>query len=194
MILVDLDNVLADFERIYRALINSLTNRSAEREDIHDYSFAKALGLSAEEDMLVWSSFNDDAGWLKLPLMPGAAEYMHGLRTLDRVAIVTNRPEAARGVTEQWLARNAVEFDELHVTENPSKLEYVRTAGWLPRAVTEDAWHHATAFAAAGVPVVLVDYPWNRKGSDANIHRVKDLGEALATMRRLLGARGRQDS
>lgn len=186
MILVDLDNILADFEPHYRALINEMTGRSARREDIVEYSYAASLGLSPKESAAVWTRFNESDGWSALPPISGARRFMERLRRLDKIAIVTNRPETARDSTLAWLREHGMEHDELHVTENPSKRAFVDGLGWMPRLVVEDAPHHAEEFSAAGVPIVLVDYPWNRKCRHDLLTRVRDLGEAIDAARSIL--------
>lgn len=185
MILLDLDNILADFETYFRELINELTGRRAQREDITSFWIVRKLELSAAEEERVWNEFLAREGWSRLPYIPGSAEFVRELRTIDRVAIVTNREAARHEVSAEWLARHGIAYDELHVSERPSKLILVRELGWMPRVVIEDAGHHVAEFAAAGVPVVLFDYPWNRDSEPPGVTRVHDFAEALTVVRRI---------
>ncbi|RMH59512.1 MAG: hypothetical protein D6679_01730 [Candidatus Hydrogenedentota bacterium] len=186
MILLDLDNVLADFETVYRGLINDITNRNATREEITDYSFAKALGLSPEENALVWRTFNEREMWRDLEPFPYARELVERLKRFAALAVVSNRPEAVFDLTREWLERNGIEVDEVYVTESPSKREYLRGKGKRPVLVIEDAPVHAREFSEERIPVILLDAPWNRFCRSEWIYRVRDLEEAAFLAERIL--------
>ncbi len=84
------------------------------------------------------------------------------------VHLVTNRPEAARKLTEAWLARHGVPYDELRMrpmasAETPGvefKVGYVMTLrlhGFEPVLFLEDWPADAAAIEAEGVPVLCVN-------------------------------------
>lgn len=115
------------------------------------------------------------------PPMPGAREAFHALKAAGHeLIVVTARHPRLRGMTAAWLAHFDLPVDDMHFLEGGSKGDYARNLGI--HLFVEDAPHNACSLAAAGVPVLLFDQPYNRAVSGERVQRCRGWGEVLAAV------------
>ncbi len=117
-----------------------------------------------------------DAGsdWTRYAMLCGGDAPIDGTVRLVRILhaagygihLVSNRPEATRKLTEQWLARHHIRYEVLHLRQDSEphgpdyKADYVRdlrTRGYEPLLFLEDWPANAAAIEQAGVPVLCVN-------------------------------------
>ena len=123
-----------------------------------------------------WDAFFDDAD--KDELLDEGARLVADLGRQHDIVWLTGRPEWLRAVTEQWMGRNGLPCDELHMRPHHDyrpapryKLSVLLELA--PRgiaAVIDDDDEVIAAAAAAGFPAVLAD--WVPRGSD--LRRAQD--------------------
>src|SRR5262249_13799854 len=113
---------------------------------------------------------------LGLPVMPCALEALRELDSLGAVVgIVTGRPTHTGHLTAKWLADKAIPYSWFKHTNDKA----TASNGW--NLFVDDAVHHALAVKARGIPVCLMDYPWNRSlSSTPGITRVSGWQEIVA--------------
>jgi len=128
------------------------------------YHNEKGSGLEREQAVSEWY---ESGGFLDLEVVAGARETLAEARSNGcLIAIVTARPQwAHRRVyldTVGWLRKHGIEYDIL-VFEKDKHDALIRHV--LPARVigfVEDRDKHAIELAAHNIPVLLMDYPWNR--------------------------------
>ena len=181
---IDVDEVIADSVAVYLPTLNDLFGRTLTRDDLTRYQFEETFVLSPAEMKAFWKSFSSGGGWERIRPVPGAAEALGRLRARHEVVVVTGRPEEHVGErTRRWLAAHAIPHDSLVFRGETDKEAAVRRAtddGRGLDVLVEDHWAFAEAVAEHGVPVLLVDCPWNRSApAHPLVRRVGGLVEAI---------------
>lgn len=179
---IDIDGVIADSEPLYRRTINKLFNLRLKQKDITSYQYEESAGLTDDQMHLVWKTFYREEGWLKIKPIKGAKKFLDKLKKeKHRIVIVTSRPrEHIKKETYQWLKKHKIPYSELIFLENhKSKHQAALLRGHRFDYFIEDYYEYARDLAQREVKVLLVDYPWNRRGKPhPNIYRIKNLQEA----------------
>lgn len=110
---IDVDGVLADFNRPYKALIEKRT--SIRLPDISDsypntWHYERAAGMSPEDEKRIWAEIHREPGWwAALPALPDAVEFLVWLKNdlnapHSDIYFITHRAGAsAKWQTEIWL-------------------------------------------------------------------------------------------
>jgi len=86
------------------------------------------------------------------------------------VVIVTARQEIYREVTEQWLLRNGMPYDQLIMTGTHKKEEACLEQRL--QIMVEDTLEVGIDLCAVGIHVLLLDAPYNRRDLPEMITRV----------------------
>jgi 5'(3')-deoxyribonucleotidase len=109
---VDVDGVLANFNKAYRQRLIKITGRALipEGEDPPCWNYAPHYGYTKEEDSRVWESIKEDRDfWRGLEALPGARALLFALQDVQfyrdaEIYFITSRPGAtAKEQTERWL-------------------------------------------------------------------------------------------
>lgn len=152
---VDIDNVLAYAEREVQRIFTELTKKPWPRSL---YASAGGLDGSALDRPLIETIFDyfHDHSISILPIFPGAKLALQRLQEQYRIIIITARRPSSRPQTLAWLRRHQIPFDELYHTD-----EKVDVPERIVMAV-DDHPAHAQGFYEQGIPVFLMDQPWNR--------------------------------
>lgn len=181
VIAVDLDNVIADSDRVIRSIIHRISGVHLTQADIRCYDYHKVLaarGFELSEALRIeheaLETFHTQAA-PDVTVVQGAQQGMSQLVSIGwHPVIVTSRPASSAEATRDWLRTKEISYKSILFTEDKAQ------TGSRWTILVEDAPHHATAASEAGVSVVLVDYPWNQGvGPSANIRRVGDWSEIL---------------
>ena len=180
---VDIDEVIADSCAAYLPVLNELFGKNLGREDLTRFDFEITYDLSETDMKRFWGHFARTGGWERIAPVEGAAAALARLKVRHEVVIVTGRPEEFVGEkTRRWIAAHAIPHDALVFMGEGDKEEAVRRAldGKGLDALVEDHWGFAEKVAARGVPVYLVDAPWNRAAPPhPKVRRVAGLLEAV---------------
>ena len=181
---IDVDGVLADSEPLYRQTINRLFDLHLKQEDITSYKYEECAKLTDDQMRLFWKTFYQEGGWLKIKPLKAAKKFLDKLkREKHRIVIVTSRPRKhIKKETYQWLKKHKMPYSEIIFLENhKSKHQAALLHGHKFDYFIEDYYEYALDLAQRGVKVLLMDYPWNRRGKPhPNIKRIKSLKEAKA--------------
>ncbi len=162
---VDIDNVLAHAEREVQRIFTELTKKPWPRSL---YASAGGLDGSALDRPLIEKIFDyfHDHSIPILPIFPGARLALQRLQEQYRIVIITARRPSSRPQTLAWLRMHQIPFDELYHTD-----EKVDVPERIVLAV-DDHPAHVQRFYEQGIPVFLMDQPWNRETSHPLIVRV----------------------
>jgi len=162
---VDIDNVVAHTDKVFRALIRSMSGGRVclEYEDIREFNYydckdAGGNGISKDE----WPSIHEAFSRPEiLRTVEPSHEAMHALNDLSRdfeIDIVTSRLPQAKEPTENWLVQHSMPFDQLLFVGHRQK----HAGSHAFFAAVEDDYDQAVAFAAKKIPCILICHPWNR--------------------------------
>lgn len=160
MIVVDLDGVCSEFDKIFDQYVHSLFPDAGE-PDITHYDFRERYPKYKSEMRNVFRDFVNDGMFLKAKALPG-------IEKVSRLGatIITKRPKRATEDTYAWLVEHKIKFEKVIITTDKSK--YVSETA----VIMEDHPMYIMPFAKGGVHCFLFDHPYNRHIQHPNIHRV----------------------
>ena len=162
---VDIDNVLAEAEPEVQRIFQKLTGQPWPQN-----VYASAGGLDGSAlDPLVVEQILDYFHKHSIPILPvqhGGKVALEWLKQYYRIVIITARHPDSRPQTLEWLQRHEIPFEELHHSEDKSDVaEHIALA-------VDDHPDHVQGYSNQGIPVFLMDQPWNQKFSASLVTRV----------------------
>ena len=162
---VDIDNVLAVAEPEVQKIYQEITGLSWPQN-----LYASAGGLDSsnlERNIIniIFEHFHQRSIPV-LPVNPGSKKALEQLGHHFRIVVITARHPESRPQTLDWLQRHELPFDELHFSGDKSDV-----AENLVLAV-DDHPEHAMGYSNRGIPVFLMDQPWNHGFSAPLVTRV----------------------
>ena len=167
----DLDDILLRFQDTMRMYHNETygTNYTEEHDII--WNLWERWHCSPEESIKRLKDFFVHEYHYNAPPLPGSIEGIKSLKKNHKLFIVSAKPEELREKTLEWLDKHFPNmFEELIFTkplydpQKQNKSEVCKTLGI--EIFVEDALHNAYDVAKVGIPVLLLDMPWNRNQKD----------------------------
>lgn len=172
---VDIDNVLAEAEPEVQRIFQELTGQPWPQ---NIYASAGGLDGSILDRNLIAQIF-DYFHNLSIPILPvqsGGKEALGWLQQHYRIVIITARHPDSRPQTQEWLERHEIPFDELHFSEDKTDVaEHITLA-------VDDHPEHVRGYSNRGIPVFLMDQPWNQKFSAPLVTRVTSWPSLMTCM------------
>lgn len=173
----DLDDVLAQTIGSLIDLLDRLHGRRVAVETVTEFDLAAPFGLDEEELERLMDHAHEDAVLAGLSPVQGASVALGAwVEQGHHVAIVTGRPPATRHATSAWLGTHAISHHEVLFVDkygrhdwegsgiDPLRLGDLEALGF--GFAVEDSLATAVFLAGElGVPVALVDQPWNREAA-----------------------------
>lgn len=133
----------------------------------------------------------EDSDWIRsMPVHPGCAEALDGLKTLGEVVIVTARPAESAEATLEWLESNRLPFHRIVHCLGTEKVQQNLDI------LVDDYTGNIEGFLACGSGMgVLLDQPWNQEGRDAlarlgapdRFRVVRHLSQVVRIVRAIMG-------
>lgn len=177
IIAVDFDDVVADFNRPFATFHNQHFNTAITYEDITQFNLCAVYQIDhdtfVERAMRFCHEHHDT-----IPVIGGTAETLRQLQDHFELHIVTSRSRSLKAITEQWLERHLpglfsdAHFVNQHSHQNEPKS--IRCREIDAQLLIDDAWHHVADAAAADLPAILFDRPWNQTPVPAGVVRTHD--------------------
>ena len=184
-IYVDMDDVLCETARELVALLEREFDRRVPFDQIHDFDLGVSFGLTPPELERFFEVFHRRDLLVELDPLPGAVETVRAWAASGAdIAVVTGRPAHTRSASRRWLERHGVPHRELTFVDKYDR-SGSRESGVVPldalrrgsyRLAVEDSLPTARFLADRGIPVLLVDRPWNQGDCDG-LHRCRDWAE-----------------
>jgi uncharacterized HAD superfamily protein len=178
---LDIDGVIVDCASVMLPLLSKVCHRTVHLEDISSWDLKEALNIDEKAENYIWENILGTDLLSGAPPVQGAVD---GLSCLDRheIWIVTGRPAHLREVTESWLEKRRIKYDNILFIESGSKI----SAGLEFDVFVEDYLEEARLFANAGVLTLLFNQPWNQAPElPARCRRVYDWNQVLAEVKKL---------
>jgi uncharacterized HAD superfamily protein len=156
---LDIDGVVADSFPIFLEELNKHYGKNVT--EINNYDMTKLYDV-AWEDLDAFFEQNIEYLFFEPRPMEGALENINAwLKAGHEIIYVTaRRPGAEERVTLRWFERHGITSDSIIFTGGVSKTFAVKDFGL--DVFVEDFMSNALEIAAIGVPVLLLDAPYNQ--------------------------------
>jgi len=185
---IDIDNVIAQTDRVMRKVIAEHTNGRVQLEysDIVDYDYYKCADrndnkITPAEWRAIHLLFSEKRNLWQVEPTSGAVQGLQRLAEKAVLHFATARLPKARAVTIEWLADYEFPKHDLHFLQHGEKHSSLRPF----RAAVEDHYDQAKSFATLGdTPCFLLRHPWNH-GQPA-VHNVFPVEDWVQLTDRLL--------
>jgi len=186
---VDIDGVLADSLPLWTRELNNFFGKNKTVEGIHLYDICQTYGITQEE----LDEFIKIKGRYLMtapPPVKGATQFLPRLKEQHEIFIITARNKRYEGETVSWLRKYGIPYDELVLLGSHDKREACLCNG--VQLMIEDTLEVTLKVITAGVPVLLLDAPYNRGAlpslavrvrSWEEIYRAITAGEFTAAMK-----------
>lgn len=177
LIVSDLDNCIADLTGWQYELDRSRGNAPMNDKTLH-------MLESLKED------FYRGGGFLNIPPIDGAREGLEVIREAGfKIVLITARPhwqyKRLYGDTLQWLQKHNIPYDLILFNKDKAEAIYEHILPARPKFFVEDKAKHCIEVAAIGVPVLMMDWDYNKDmANTALIKRVAGWREIVAEVLR----------
>ncbi len=159
-IIIDVDGVLADFEEKFVRTFGNTGRWKVKLEDRYPEHI----------DEIEWFVENP-ATYADLDVIPLGVKVLRlCYQSGYDIHIVSSRPAQAEQITGQWLNQNKIPFHFLSVGIK-HKAQYIIQQN--PIMVVEDMFDTAKQVGFRGIPVFLINQPWNQ-GRATGVHRIME--------------------
>jgi len=187
----DLDDVLFDLMGPMVPWHNERYGTSLTRDEYFTFDLDKVWNCTGDEAWdRVCNYYQSEHYKNSLPV-EGALEGMKKLNEKYQCVIITARPESQETMVREWLDLHLPKvFDEVVFTNHFNKDGVKRTKSSVclelgVKLFVEDAIHNAEDVAGAGIPVLLMDTPWNRVELPPLVTRVTSWNEIVEKINEL---------
>ncbi len=152
-------------------LLNAQHGTKIDAADCREFFLQKQWNLKREQ-FLEFFAANQETIHARSPF-DGVRETLAEWEKAADLYVITGRPEIWKGSAERWLERENIPVQGVWYTQpGKNKADWVRARG--VQFIVEDRVDFATQVADAGVPVILLDRPYNRELVHPMIYRVAD--------------------
>ncbi len=184
---IDLDGTLAAYQEELVRFNNKNYNTSYKLSDMKRDDCYNMLGSSILTRVLKLKRFYKQTNSLKsIKPIKGAVRAVRKLkRQGHKLFIVTSRFRAFSKSTKEWINKTFGEDTFSGISYSNILSSYatrLKTGKYLknkPDFVIEDSPHAAINCANKGVPVLMLDYAWNRNIKSDKITRTKNWNEII---------------
>jgi uncharacterized HAD superfamily protein len=188
LLAVDIDGVLADYVTGY---FDFLFHNDYIAEhfliDTATYNLSERFGMNKADEEKAKREFQEGGGFVSLPVFPDALETLNWARELGyKIALVSARPyleiRRIHSDTINWLDKNKIPYDAIFWGKDKADIVFANLYPIEPTWFVEDRDKHAIELANEGIPVLLMDRPYNQGVHHEKIIRVsgwRDIAEII---------------
>ena len=203
---VDVDDVLCKTAQAAAATVQRLFGIRRSFEELRSFSLEVSFGLAPEQLETLLTHLNSGSGLLGIPPRAGAADCLRRWSEDLDVYVVTGRDPKYWRTTAQWLEQEGMVYHRLLFANKYGRFDAEGMALGADIVSTdqlgaleftfavEDSADFSALLAARGLPVLLMDRPWNRaidlERGQAGVTRCADWSEVEQRGRALLAAAG----
>lgn len=167
---VDIDGVISNFVKNFRAIVKEVYNIDLREQDIYVHDLYLALGISKTEAYKhIYECLTQE-----LEVIEGAKEGLDRLYKDHEIFILTARPKELNGITEKWLKRNKIRYHNLIHLDEGNKHKYDVKLD----IIIEDNLTDALNYIGKSKVILVYDHPWNKSlNVKKSFHRVHSWSE-----------------
>lgn len=175
-ICIDIDNTIADTDSVFRRIIQTVSRDRVRllHDDVICYEYGRCRDanghrLSSKEWQAVLSEFHREGLSKTLPLR-GIPTNIARLKKTFEIHLATARDSGSSQLTRNWLSLHQIPYDALHFVKHGEKHRLPVEFAFA----IEDDREQAYAFYFAGVPSIVLSWPWNVVGPHSPLVRLPD--------------------
>jgi uncharacterized HAD superfamily protein len=173
-IYVDIDDVLSETVERLVDLLADLYGRRVDPKAVEHFDLSKSFGLDPVEIEAFMEHVHTDPVIESIAPIPGAAPVLERWHAEGhRITLVTGRPPSTNAASRRWLETHDLRHQSLHHLDkwnrpswNLDGLPAIRfdeiPAFGFDRAVEDSLDTAVRLVEEFGIPVALMDRPWNR--------------------------------
>ena len=171
-IYVDMDDVLCRTAKKLLAIVEREFGKRLIYEQLYTFDVCQACGLQPREVTEFYRIINQPDELLSLEPMEGAIPGLQQwIRAGYEIAIVTGRPPTTYESSIECLSRQQVPYHSFTVVDKYGRFETQNTSGITLAELADQkfCWAVEDSLPMAkyladqmGIPVALLDHPWNR--------------------------------
>jgi uncharacterized HAD superfamily protein len=178
-IYVDVDDVLCHTALALTRVLEEHFGRRVPLDEVKWFDLSRSFGLSRDEHERLMELAHRPSVLGSYEPVAGAREVLGAWRERGYdLVLCTGRPPSTAAPTRAWLRERQIPYSSIlfvdkygrHPEADSLRLDEVAAMDFV--LAVEDSWEMATFLSeSAGLPVALVDRPWNRTSSDGRIVR-----------------------
>lgn len=188
---IDCDDVLLSFNRHFARFHNHRYGTRRRYRELFSYDMGRVWDCEPSVITSRVVEFYRSPEHTKLPPIAGAVGAIRRLARTYDLEIVTSRPiETKEAILALCGQHFPYSFQNVHFTNGfagaPGAMARRKSEVCLEIGAhlhIEDALSHAAEVAAAGIPVLLPDRPWNQEPEPPGVHRMHTWPEMVAWIR-----------
>lgn len=187
---VDVDDTLANFVAPLIDFLKSNGLKVPSYEDTHDYDLWNVWGCTREEAIKRIEYFHNSNGFDLLSPLPGVQEVFMKTFPPHVAYSITNRPPKLEHITKRFLDNHfGGRYEAVyHLGTNYDGKKISKADVAKKNSLdlfVEDSHYEAQSISSIGIPVLLINRPWNR-GRETNslVTRVDGWEEVLMHVER----------
>ncbi|OPX88080.1 MAG: 5' nucleotidase, deoxy (Pyrimidine), cytosolic type C protein (NT5C) [Pelotomaculum sp. PtaB.Bin104] len=176
---VDIDGVLADSLPLWVHELNRYFNKNIQFEEVSLLNIIQSYEVTPGE----LKTFLKQRGRYLMSApspLKGAAYYLSKLKKYHDIFIITARKKKFEEETRSWLQQNGILYDDLILLGSYDKKETCVENGL--GVMVEDTLEIGLEVSAAGIPVILMDAPYNQGNLPELIYRRHSWSEIYQTL------------
>lgn len=165
---VDIDGVLADSLPLWVKELNNYFRQNKSLQEIQLQDICRTYEITAKE----LQGFLHGRGRFLMtspPPFAGASYYLNQLKKDHSVFIVSARDERYGKETRDWLYKNNLPYDEILLLGSHDKREACLKKDL--NVMIEDTLKISVEVSTVGVPVLLMDAPYNQGALPETVYR-----------------------
>ncbi len=171
---VDIDGVLADSMPLWVDELNRYFNKNKRVKEIHLYDICQTYEISEQDLYQFLKTRGPHLMSRPLPVQD-APHYLNVIKQTHEIYIVTARDERYRQETGEWLQNHSLPYDELLLLGSHDKIGPCLENNL--KLLVEDTLEIGLQVSAAGVPVLLLDAPYNQGALPELVYRKRSWQE-----------------
>lgn len=172
-IYVDIDDVISDSTKQFTHVLSEHFDKSCNIEEITSFDLQKSFHLTDDEYRHFMELIHAPEVLRNNDPVRGAAESIRKLNDHGyEIIVITGRPVTTYEDSLYWLESHEITFSELYFVDKYGRydaetaLPYVKQVEDLRdfnfTCAVEDSFATSLKLADMGIPVALLDRPWNR--------------------------------
>ncbi len=189
---VDFDDVLFGFNEGFAGFYNTLYGTSFTRSNVKQYGLHHTYGGTQEEVSLLIQKFLKSEEHKKVAPILGAKEHLQNLIKHEFIIVSARSEQQSREVVTEWLNIHFPNFfQKIHLTGSVDKnAEHVKPKEGVALeyeldVFIEDSLSVASRISAVGIPVILLDTPWNQGEVPEGVTRVFSWAEIVQEIKKI---------
>ncbi|WP_096434641.1 5' nucleotidase, NT5C type [Alteribacter populi] len=181
---IDIDGTVTD-PATFIPHINQHFKRELTLDDVTQYDLSKVLGIS-EADFWKWMQEHEGDLYAQANLAAKVKETLLEWEQVHELFYISARHNRFSDLTKNWFDENALPYHHIELLGQHDKIAAVKKH--KVDAFFEDKHDNAVNIAEeCGIPVVLINTPYNQDPVPTLVHRVNSWQEAQKTVQHLFG-------